>query len=132
MEFHLRRYALNWGVALVTLTMFFMAFSFFVGPPRDFPIGAVVVVASGASARAVAHNLADAGIVRHPEFLRLLWRVTGTEEGIPMGAYRFAAPQNLFIVAWRLAEGDYGIPAARITFVEGTTVREMATKVADA
>jgi len=132
MEFHLRRYALNWGIALVALTMFFMTFSFFVGPPRDFPIGAVIVVASGTSAGAVAHNLADAGIVRHPELLRLLWRVTGTEEGIPMGAYRFATPQNLFIVAWRLAEGDYGIPAARITFIEGTTVREMATKVADA
>ncbi|MDO8407963.1 MAG: endolytic transglycosylase MltG [bacterium] len=132
MEFHLRRYALNWGIVLVALILFFMAFSVFAGPPRDFPAGAVIVVAKGASAGVVAHTLADARIIRHPEFLRLLWRVTGTGKGIPMGAYRFATPQNLFIVAWRLAQGDYGIPSTRITFVEGTTVREMAAKIADA
>ena len=132
MEFHLRRYAPNWGIALVASIIFFMALSVFAGPPRDFSAGAIVVVAQDASAKVVAHELADAGVIRHPELLRLIWRVFRADETIPMGAYRFAAPQNLFIVAWRLAAGDYGIPSARITFIEGTTVREMAAKIADA
>ena len=131
-EFHLRRYALNWGIALVALALCFAAVSAALGPPRDFPAGTVIVVAKGASAGAVARELADASLVRRPELLRLIWRMFGVDANIPMGAYRFAARENLLTIAWRLAQGDYGIPSARITFIEGTTVREMATNIADA
>ncbi len=132
MALHLRRYALVWVATFVCLAAALGGLYLLVAPPANFPQGSIIVVAEGASAQAVARELADALIVTHPTLLRLLWRATGTGGSIPSGAYRFATPQNLLTIAWRLAEGDYGIPSTRITFIEGTTVREMATKIAGA
>lgn len=89
-------------------------------------------MAQGEAAPAIARNLADAGVIAHPRVLRLLWRVSGTGGDIPAGAYRFAGPIWLPTVAWRLARGAHGIPPTRITFAEGTTVLDMAGKIAKA
>lgn len=131
-EMHLRRYALEWAVGLAACAGFFVSWHMLAAPPAPFPAGAVVVVARGESAGAIVENLARAGVLREPEILRLLFRVTGTGGDIPAGAYRFSAPQNIFTIAWRLSSGDFGIPFARITFPEGITVREMAEKTSAA
>lgn len=129
---HARRYALEWAVALACAASFGAVWHFLIAPPAPFPDGAVVVVEPGASAQSVANKLAEAGIVRQPEVLRLFWRASGLGGKISAGAYRFAGPQDLFVVAWRLSAGAYGIPSARITFIEGTTVREMSARVSAA
>ena len=101
-------------------------------PPDPFPLGAIVVVAEGASAGDVAQALADAGVVTYPEVLRLVWRATGTGGSIPAGPYRFARPENLLRVAEQIARGRFGIPSARITLVEGATVLDLAKRVSKA
>lgn len=56
-------------------------------------------------------------------------RITGASSHVQSGAYLFSTPQNVFVIAYRLAIGDYGLPPVRITFPEGETVRDYAERV---
>jgi UPF0755 protein len=112
--------------ALLFSCVWWYAFS----PPRDFPTGSIVTIAQGASAPEISELLADAHVIKHPGMLRLLFRISGTSAQVQSGAYLFPSPQNLLVVAYRLITSSYGIPPVRITFIEGTTVREMAEQIA--
>jgi len=129
LDLHMHRYVWSWVVGLACVLAIAVSLYSIIAPPRPFPAGGIVVIAEGATAGEVANILAEKGVVAHPEFLRLIWRVTGTGESIPAGAYRFARPITLLRVAERLSAGQFGIPATRITFPEGTTVLDMAKRV---
>ncbi len=101
-------------------------------PPADFPSGSIVSIERGASAPIVASQLAAAHIIVHPSLLRLFLRLSGTSASVEAGAYRFETPQNLLVIAYRMAMGVHGIPTVRVTFPEGVTVRETAMQIADA
>lgn len=118
-------------MALALTAMLFGGYYFLCAPPRNFSSGNIVVIAHGTSAPNVAQELADAHIITHPLLLRILLRASGTSNRIQAGAYRFGTPQNLFVIAYRLVAGDYGLPLVRITFPEGTTVRGIAAQIAD-
>ncbi len=91
-----------------------------------------VVIAQGASAAKVAQELAQAHVIAHPVLLHTLLRLSGEENSVQAGMYGFDAPENLFVVLRRIVTGDYGLPPIRLTFVEGATVRDMATRIAHA
>jgi len=116
------------AVILLGVGLYHYSFS----PPDNFPSGSIVVVAQGAPAPRVAAQLADAGVIAHPLILELMLRVGAGSTRIQSGAYLFSKPQNVFTIAYRLVTGEYGLPAVRITFVEGITVREMSEQVAEA
>lgn len=126
---HVRRYALEWATGLVALASLACCAYLLAAPPRPYPAGATIVFTAGASAHRAAQELAQAGLVREPLMLELLWRVSGTANSLQPGAYRFNAPESVFTTAWRLATGAYGIPMVRITFPEGTTVLDMGKKL---
>lgn len=90
-----------------------------------------MIVAHGMSAPDVASELAGAHILSHPSVLRFILRVSGTSGRIHSGAYRFGSPQNVFVVAYRLIVGEYGLPLVRITIISGMTVTDVATQVAN-
>lgn len=121
-----------WIIAFVLALLLVGGYRALFGAPADFPVNSIVSIARGASAPAVAEQLARARIVAHASVLRLVLRLSGTSENVHAGAYRFEAPRNVFIVAYRLATGTYGFPPVRVTFPEGITVREIATVIADA
>ena len=128
----LRRYARWWAAALALVVLSGGGWYLFIAAPVAFSPGSVVIVKRGASAAEASQELARAHIIAHPALLRLLLRVSGEENGVQAGAYRFNAPENLFAVFHRLVTGDYGIPPVRLTFIEGATVRDMAARVAAA
>ncbi len=101
-------------------------------PPADFSPGSIVRISRGTSAPEIATELADAHIISHPSVLRALLRLSGESGNVQTGVYQFVAPQNAFVVAYRLVTGAYGLPPVRLTFVEGTTVHEAAVRVASA
>lgn len=100
--------------------------------PASFVPGSIVNIAKGTSAPLAAELLFDAHIIAHPSILRLILRLSGTSDSVQTGTYRFDAPQNVFTIASRLSTGAYGFPAVRITFTEGTTVREAAIQIHEA
>lgn len=113
---------------LVILGGYLYAFA----PPADFSPGTIVRVARGSAVPEIAQQLTDARVIRHPVFLRAVLRLSGTSDAVQTGAYKFAVPESMLVVAYRLVVGDYGLPPVRITFFEGMTIREIADRVADA
>ena len=126
-----KRY-IAWASACVFALLLIGGYRTLFAPPADFSPGSTVVIPHGASAPLIAQTLADEHIIAHPSILRLFLRATGASDRVQAGAYLFTVPENLLTVAYRLVTGAYGLPPVRMTFVEGTTVREMAGQVADA
>ncbi|MHB8660622.1 MAG: endolytic transglycosylase MltG [Minisyncoccota bacterium] len=124
-----RRYPRRWAAALALIALL-GGYCLTLAPPADFSQGSTVIIAHGASASLVAQTLADAHIIAHPELLRFILRLSGAGNQAQAGVYRFDSPENLFVVAYRLVTGAYGIPPIRITFSEGMSVREMAMQIA--
>jgi len=120
-----------WIVAFVLAVLIVSGYRLLFSPPSNFPSGDIVVIAEGSSAPHVAEELAGAHVIARPFMLELMLRIGAGSTRIQAGAYLFKAPQNLFTIAYRLVAGDYGLPLARITFIEGVTVREMAAQVAE-
>lgn len=120
-----------WFVSFALAVIIVGGYRFLFSPPTDFPTGSIVIIPLGASAPSVARELQDAHVIRHPALLRLIVTISGESDGIQAGAYRFPEPQNLFIVAYRIVTGAYGAPPARVTLVEGATVREAAARAAE-
>lgn len=101
-------------------------------PPANFSPGATIRVEKGAALPEIAEKLAEVRVVARPFVLRAFLRFAGTSGRIQAGEYKFTEPENVFTIAKRLTSGDYGLPMARITFFEGTTIREMGEQVAAA
>lgn len=120
----------QWAIAYASIIIPLACYWAFFAPPRDFPSGGVIVISRGTSASHVAEQLSDARIVRHSSLLSFVLRVSGASSHIQAGAYRFATPQNLLTVAYRIGTGVYGIPPVRLTLPEGVTVREAAAQIA--
>lgn len=116
----------------ILVLLAFLALFIVSAPPRDFPSGAVLRIAPGSTAPEVANQLADARVIQHPTIFRMILRLTGESGRIRSGLYEFKESANLFVVAYRLVTGAYGLPPVRITFIEGATVRDIAGQVADA
>jgi UPF0755 protein len=119
------------AVALALVVIFLIGYSFFIAPPKDFPSGDIVIIAHGMSAPDVVSELAGAHIISHSSVLRFILRISMTSGRIHSGAYRFGSPENVFVVAYRLVVGEYGLPLVRITLIDGMTVDEVAAQVAD-
>lgn len=101
-------------------------------PPSGFSPGSIVRIREGASVPEISTMLADANVIAHPVALRILLRILGKSDTVQSGVYQFKEPQDVFAVAYRITAGDYGLPPTRVTFTEGTTVREMAIRIAQA
>ncbi len=131
MEFLKRKYA-PWAVALVLAVLLVSGYELLFAAPADFPAGSVITIAKGSSAPAVSEQLFAARVIKHPSLLRFFLRASGASASVQAGTYRLSNPQNLFVVAFRIVTGEYGFPPVRLTFTEGTTVREMAAQIAAA
>jgi UPF0755 protein len=118
--------------SVVIFSVLFLAgFLFAFSPPRNFPAGKMLSVTRGVSVSEIAKELADAHIIAHPQLLRAILRVSGESSHVQAGIYLFNTPESLLTIAYRLVTGAYDLPPVHITFVEGTTVREMAIEVAN-
>jgi len=115
--------------AVSLIIILFNGYHLLLSPPSNFPSESIIVIAQGTTAPDVAKELADANIIARPLFLRLIFRVSGTSDRIQAGAYLFEKPQNLLAIAYRLITGAYGLPPVRVTFPEGTTVRDMSVQI---
>lgn len=129
---HWRSYPRSWRAGAVLVIAFLLGgFFLSISPPAEFTL-TTIDIPQGTSAPEAARILTDAHIVKHPSLLRFFLRISGTDNSVQAGMYRFSTPQNLFTVAYRIVTGGYGLPPVRITFFEGETVRDDAERVENA
>lgn len=114
-----------------TLVMLILVYAVIAPPERLHEQGVSVRVERGAVIGDIAEKFGEAGVVKYPLVLETLVRATGRSTHIQAGLYHFAEPKTTLTVAYRLLTGTYGLPPARLTFIEGETARHLAEKVAN-
>lgn len=130
---HLRRYRYRWvGSCFLIVALGATVYASALRAPSNFVPDTVLVIPEGASARDTAVLLAQAHVIRSATLFRYALLTLDLSKGVQAGAYRFNNRAGLFTVLHRVTRGDFGISAARITFFEGMTVRDMAERVAKA
>ncbi len=120
----LRAVYVTWAVMLMILGG---AWWSLLAPPSNFPTASTVIIPAGTSIGAAGSLLADAHLVRSPLVFKISVRLMPGVRGIQQGAYSFERPVSVLGVAWNLTHGISGIPTIRVTFPEGTTVRQMGS-----
>jgi len=121
-----------WLVAFVLAITLVIGWTALFSAPSDFSPSTLVRIEEGMSTPEIANVLAQDHIIKHSLIFRVLLRVSGESNALQKGIYKFEKPQNIFVIAYRLINADYGLPPVRLTFIEGVTIREMAQQIATA
>lgn len=126
LESHLVRYTpLRLGAIAATLAVLVLGILFI--PPFGARSNVLVDLPKDASVEEMGSILANERIIASPLAFKVLARISGADRDFKAGQYLFESPTGIAIVVYRIARGDLGVPTKRVTFPEGTTVREMGS-----
>lgn len=103
-----------------------VSYVFLIAPPRSFPVGNLIAVPEGASAREAGEMLEAQGVVRNGTAFSIAVTILGADRGVRAGDYLFKEPRDLLSVARAITTGAFGLEPIRIRIPEGATTKEMA------
>ncbi|MGE5540893.1 MAG: endolytic transglycosylase MltG [Bacillota bacterium] len=125
LRLHLARLGYLYVILLAVVLILGSGWLLFVSAPSAFPINTVIDIPRGQSVSKASYELQSQNIVRSPLVFKIAARLMGGSHGVQSGKYAFNKPVNAIRIAWNLTHGISGIPTIRVTFPEGTTVRQM-------
>ncbi len=110
--------------------LFFICFLsywiFFWSAPRPFPHYSTIHIEEGIGLSETAHILRERGVVRSEFWFKIVTVILHGSRSIHAGDYYFNDRENLFTIARRLSQGEYGLVPLRITIPEGLSVFQIA------
>ncbi len=131
LSIHFRRLRTMYlGALLVLVVPAAVVFWYLFVSPVTFHPNTTIGVDEGVSVRHEAAVLKNAGLIRSTLLFRVLYRVLPGQHGVRSGYYVFPQPVGELALARALAYGTSEVPQVRITFPEGTTVRQMGATLA--
>lgn len=101
-------------------------------PAAGFPVNTVVRIPEGSGIRDIALLLKKEHVVRSAILLQSLVVFSGKESGVFAGDYIFDDKKNIFKVARAITNGEFGMPAVRLTVPEGLSNIEIGRLVTEA
>jgi UPF0755 protein len=103
---------------------------FWIAAPPVFPQPRLITVRKGESFRAVADDLARAGVVRSSAVLMLYAEMSDTTRRVQPGEYAFKGGERIPAVMGHLVRGDFLV--VTVTIPEGLTVHQIAERLGEA
>lgn len=103
---------------------------FWIAAPPVFPEARLVTVKKGETFRAVADDLAQAGVVRSSAVLMLYAELSDTARRILPGEYAFKGGERIPAVMGHLVRGDFLV--ITVTIPEGLTIHQIAERLGEA
>lgn len=100
-------------------------------PPADFPIGELIEIEEGSSARTVAIQLHEDGVVRSEFALYTILTLLNDPTKIKASIYKFKEPLTTFEIAKRLVNGEFGFSLIRFVHFEGERNEQLAERAAE-
>ncbi len=113
-------------LTVTCLLVMIVTVSFYSLAPRNFINGTQIHIAKNTSLTGITNLLEKNHVISSPILFKVVVTFFYGRRSINAGDYLFKNPQNLFIVAGRLARGDQGLPPIKITIPEGSTVNDIA------
>ncbi len=126
LELHLTRKRLVYSGLIGVLLLFGVFYAVLLAPAKGFPVGTIYVVEEGTSVAKTIEDLEEKRIISSGFLFKVFARLTDTDRELHAGKYLFKEPAGMLEVLLRMANGHSGIPVTKVTFPEGTTVRDMA------
>ena len=126
LRLHLTRLRILYGSAILFLLFVLLVITVVFMPPREFPVGIIVSIPSGVSAREGVALLYEKHVISHPELFLAWISLTGKDESIKFGDYIFERPLALYDIASRITSGDFGNIHVRLTVPEGSRVKDIS------
>lgn len=120
--------AVWWRLVVALLVLGFMVIVTInlILPPANFPERRIITVENGASLGSIAATFKEAGVIRSAGLFKTLVIAFGGDKAVLAGDYLFEKPQNVFVVAEKMASGDFGVEKISVTLPEGFSAEEMA------
>ncbi len=120
------------GSALVLIIGLVALFRTFLAAPRDFPVPYHLTIERGQTLFSISRELSDAHVIKSTRLFELFMIGFGSEKNVSEGEYYFAKPVSVVEVALRIAGRQFGIDRKKVTFPEGFTNKQMASRLEQA
>src|SRR3989338_8812963 len=114
------------SLILVFGLLIFALYTFIFSAPFSFTAETLTRIEKGTTIKEAANLLKNDHLVRSKLIFISLIKIRGDERGVIAGDYYFSNGENVFLVAKRLATGDFDNSPIKITIPEGSTVTTMA------
>lgn len=108
---------------LIFLLLVLLTSQFF--SPRDFPVGSIVHIESGASLQNISTYLEENKIIRSPMIFRMAIILMEREKNIIAGDYLLEKRLGVLTVAKRLVTNESKLQDKKLTIPEGWEIREI-------
>ncbi len=112
--------------ALAALVAFVLLSLFLLSAPRSFGAPRIFTIASGSSLVAISHQLKSEKMIRSETLFQVFAILFSGDKKVLAGDYAFDRAAPVYIVAWRISHGSYGISRKKVTIPEGSTSYEAA------
>lgn len=90
----------------------------FILPPETYPLRAIVTIEEGETISEIAEDLERKGLIQSSESF-VAFSILFLNQHAMAGDYFFEEPLPVFTMAYRIAQGDYGLDPIRVTIPEG-------------
>jgi len=111
-----------------SVALLFLFFSLIL-PPSDFPVGAIILIEEGSTLQQIADDLEEKKVIKSATIFTGLAKMLMNGRGVIAGDYFFEEKCSVVKVVWRTISATYGITPTRITFIEGSTIYDIANLV---
>ncbi|MEI7513097.1 MAG: endolytic transglycosylase MltG, partial [bacterium] len=112
-----------WVIGICVAIIIFL--SFLISGPSNKKEKINVNISSGLSLMQVSLLLKENHIIRSEDIFRAVVILSGGESSIKAGPYLFDGTENVFKIAIKIINADYGVPVKKITVIEGMRGRDM-------
>ena len=101
------------------LIILFVLIYIVTAPFSTFDSPKMIQINTGDSLKTISSEFKEEGIIKSSSLLRFSISVLGGQNKIKAGVYKFEKPSNVWNVAYRLVNENYGYLPIKITFPEG-------------
>ena len=95
-------------------------------PPKKFSRNEMINIPKNISLSKAAYLLYKEKIISSPFVFKVAVVFFGGQKGIQAGDYVFKEAKTVWTVAYRMVNGDHGLPKIKVTIREGETVADIA------
>lgn len=108
------------AIYLLSLVLFLILFYFFfLGAPKNFPVGVVVKIEPGMSLRSVSLKLKNEQFIRSRVLFEAFVIVLGGEKQVISANYFFESKLSVYEIARRISKGEHDMAPVSVTIPEG-------------
>jgi len=114
------------AVFFLIFLLLFTLYTSLVRPPSAFPVAHIVGVEKGSTLKDIAQDFKLRGVIRSPLLFRAGVILLGGEKSAHAGEYYLGDREGVFIIAYRVARGEFGLTPIVVRVPEGLNIEETA------